>query len=435
MSSRRTWCRCACCNRSARPTRRTGSRASASTATSTRPYLPMALGSGSVTPMQMAAAYAVFANGGYRVEPAARHPRHRPPRPGAGRDAAAGARRKRARHSRAQRLRHGHAAQQRGEGRHRHQGLAGAASATTCTARPAPPTIRSTPGSPASSRPMVGIAWIGYDTPRQLGVRGETGGSLSLPVWTGYMHTALQGVPVASRRRARGVVQVDGDVVLRRLRAGARHRAAWARRHGGRCRRPKPLAAPAGRLRCRRPEERNRILDCSGESLVARGQRQRERRQRAAAAARSPARCGRGAARRSPSRRPGRGRCSSSGCAGARANRTSRTPCPARSPGMPRPVVAHGDAGVRARRPASASATSLPGGREVDRVVQQVADRAAQQEGVALDASRCVRGRDDARRTSRAAAAACALAATSSQQRRQRHRLACAPARAASRAR
>jgi len=33
------------------------------------PYLTMALGAGSVTPMQMAGAYSVFANGGYRVNP------------------------------------------------------------------------------------------------------------------------------------------------------------------------------------------------------------------------------------------------------------------------------------------------------------------------------------------------------------------------------
>jgi penicillin-binding protein 1A len=32
-------------------------------------YLTMALGAGSVTPLQMAAAYAVFANGGHRVNP------------------------------------------------------------------------------------------------------------------------------------------------------------------------------------------------------------------------------------------------------------------------------------------------------------------------------------------------------------------------------
>jgi penicillin-binding protein 1A len=32
-------------------------------------YLTMALGAGSVTPMQMASAYSVFANGGYRINP------------------------------------------------------------------------------------------------------------------------------------------------------------------------------------------------------------------------------------------------------------------------------------------------------------------------------------------------------------------------------
>lgn len=31
------------------------------------PYLTMALGAGSVTPLQMATAYSVFANGGYRI--------------------------------------------------------------------------------------------------------------------------------------------------------------------------------------------------------------------------------------------------------------------------------------------------------------------------------------------------------------------------------
>ena len=33
------------------------------------PYLTMALGSGSVTPIQMSTAYGVFATGGYRVNP------------------------------------------------------------------------------------------------------------------------------------------------------------------------------------------------------------------------------------------------------------------------------------------------------------------------------------------------------------------------------
>jgi penicillin-binding protein 1A len=33
------------------------------------PYLPMALGAGAATPMQMVGAYSIFANGGYRVIP------------------------------------------------------------------------------------------------------------------------------------------------------------------------------------------------------------------------------------------------------------------------------------------------------------------------------------------------------------------------------
>ncbi|MDI9701342.1 penicillin-binding transpeptidase domain-containing protein, partial [Burkholderia cenocepacia] len=35
----------------------------------TPPYLPMALGAGLVTPLQLATGYAVFANGGYKVDP------------------------------------------------------------------------------------------------------------------------------------------------------------------------------------------------------------------------------------------------------------------------------------------------------------------------------------------------------------------------------
>ena len=68
-SSRRTWSRSASCRRSARSTRRTTSSASASIPKMHPPYLTMALGAGNVTPMQMAQAYSMFANGGYRVPP------------------------------------------------------------------------------------------------------------------------------------------------------------------------------------------------------------------------------------------------------------------------------------------------------------------------------------------------------------------------------
>jgi penicillin-binding protein 1A len=106
---------------------------------------------------------------------------------------------------------------------------------------------------------MVGIAWIGYDTPRQLGVRGETGGSLSLPIWIGYMQTALQGVPVTQPAEPPGVVNVDGEWYFDDFTPG--HNVASL---GLESEAPPPPAeeltgAPIGAPPV--PEERNKILD------------------------------------------------------------------------------------------------------------------------------------------------------------------------------
>ena len=57
---------------------------------------------------------------------------------------------------------------------------------------------------------MTAVAWMGYDTPRKLGDR-ETGGGLSLPIWIAYMETALKGVPVAEMTAPQGVVQVGNE--------------------------------------------------------------------------------------------------------------------------------------------------------------------------------------------------------------------------------
>jgi penicillin-binding protein 1A len=107
---------------------------------------------------------------------------------------------------------------------------------------------------------MVGIAWIGYDTPRQLGVRGETGGSLSLPIWIGYMQTALQGVPVTPPAEPPGVVNVDGEWYFDDFTPG--HNVASLGLESTEA--PPPPAeeltgAPLGPPP--QPEERNRILD------------------------------------------------------------------------------------------------------------------------------------------------------------------------------
>ncbi len=63
----------------------------------------------------------------------------------------------------------------------------------------------------AGYSPTVSAAvWIGYDTPRKLGAK-ETGGGLSLPVWIDYMSHALKGVPVAEFKAPEGVVNVGGE--------------------------------------------------------------------------------------------------------------------------------------------------------------------------------------------------------------------------------
>jgi penicillin-binding protein 1A len=55
---------------------------------------------------------------------------------------------------------------------------------------------------------VVGVAWIGFDQPKRLG-NGETGGSAALPIWIGYMETALKNVPEMHREVPQGMTKVD----------------------------------------------------------------------------------------------------------------------------------------------------------------------------------------------------------------------------------
>jgi penicillin-binding protein 1A len=57
---------------------------------------------------------------------------------------------------------------------------------------------------------IVGIAWVGFDQPKNLGNK-ETGGGLALPIWIGYMQTILKGMPNVDRTIPAGVIQADGD--------------------------------------------------------------------------------------------------------------------------------------------------------------------------------------------------------------------------------
>jgi len=67
---------------------------------------------------------------------------------------------------------------------------------------------------------LVAVAWIGYDTPKKLGAR-ETGGGLALPVWIDLMRVALHEVPVQQPEPPAGVLQQpDGSWVYEEYATG-----------------------------------------------------------------------------------------------------------------------------------------------------------------------------------------------------------------------
>ncbi len=57
---------------------------------------------------------------------------------------------------------------------------------------------------------IVAVGWMGYDDPASLG-EGESGGGLALPIWIDTMSRALRGVPVVPLVPPEGVVPVNGD--------------------------------------------------------------------------------------------------------------------------------------------------------------------------------------------------------------------------------
>jgi penicillin-binding protein 1A len=66
---------------------------------------------------------------------------------------------------------------------------------------------------------IVGVAWIGFDQPRNLGER-ETGGGLALPIWLDYMSSALKGLPIVEREAPPDVVTIDGEYYLQQFQPG-----------------------------------------------------------------------------------------------------------------------------------------------------------------------------------------------------------------------
>jgi penicillin-binding protein 1A len=212
-------------------------------------FLTMALGAGSVTPMQMATGYAVFANGGYKVQPhlITRISDYKdrvlvdsPAVAQMGETTAIPPRNAFVMTSLLQEVtRSGTAA--RAQGTLRRPDVYGK-TGTTNDAMDA---------WFAGYQPsLAAVVWIGYDTPRKLGDR-ETGGGLSLPVWISFMETALRGIPVSEPPVPEGLVNVGGDWMYEEYaRGGGISTLGTGNDGAGKT----PNASPPG-------EERNRILD------------------------------------------------------------------------------------------------------------------------------------------------------------------------------
>ncbi|MGV0961505.1 MAG: penicillin-binding protein 1A [Limnohabitans sp.] len=214
------------------------------------PYLTMALGAGSVTPMQMATGYSVFANGGYRVQPhlITRIADHKDrvlvdsPTPQQPQEAqrAIPARNAYVMTSLLQEV--------------TRSGTAARAQATLKR-----PDIYGKTGTTNDSmdawfagyqQNLAAVVWIGYDTPRKLGDR-ETGGGLSLPVWISFMETALRAIPVSEPQVPEGLIHVGGDWMFDEL---GKDGSISSLGTGQESTPHKPSAVPAN-------EEKNRILD------------------------------------------------------------------------------------------------------------------------------------------------------------------------------
>ena len=172
-------------------------------------YLTMALGAGSVTPMQMATAYSVFANGGYRVNPylIAKVTDQR------GKVLLETSPTVLNESSRAITARNAFIMNSL------LQEVARSGTAARAQAMLKRPDLFGKTGTTNDSidtwfvgfQPTLAAAvWLGYDAPKKLGDR-ETGGGLSLPIWINFMEYALKGVPVTEYPAPEGVVNSGGE--------------------------------------------------------------------------------------------------------------------------------------------------------------------------------------------------------------------------------
>lgn len=214
-------------------------------------YLTMALGAGAVTPMQMATAFSVFANGGYHINPwlISKITDHKGnvlsahvPKPLEQQPRAIEARNAFVMNSMLQTVtKSGTAA--RAQSTLKRPDLYGKTGTTN----------DAVDAWFAGFQPtLTAVTWIGYDNPRNLGSR-ETGGGLSLPIWINFMQHALKDVPVAEYPVPAGVVNMGGEWYYDEF-SGPAAAPNLGMTSSTYANPNEPTEAPP-------PEERNRILD------------------------------------------------------------------------------------------------------------------------------------------------------------------------------
>ena len=181
-------------------------------------YLTMALGAGTVTPLQMAGAYAVFANGGYRVPPylITKVTNNEGQVLMEAKPALAGNESARAIDARTAFV---------ADVMMRNNVATGTANRATQLKRADVAGKTGTTNDSidawfAGYTPgLVGVAWMGFDQPRSLGDR-ETGGGAALPIWIDYMAKALKKVPERKLNEPGGLLRADGTYYFKEFPPG-----------------------------------------------------------------------------------------------------------------------------------------------------------------------------------------------------------------------
>jgi penicillin-binding protein 1A len=217
------------------------------------PYLTMALGAGSVTPLQMVSAYSVFANGGHLIAPmliskitdTQGHVLMESTPPAL--DDSNRAIEERNAFVMSTLL----------------QEITRSGTAARAQATLKRPDLYGKTGTTNDAmdawfvgfQPTLAAAvWVGYDNPRNLGSR-ETGGGLSLPIWISFMQEALKGVPVMEASAPEGVSYINNDWYFNEFVPGSNVREL-GNDSGGTA---PPVGSPGAPQIA--PEERKNILD------------------------------------------------------------------------------------------------------------------------------------------------------------------------------